>query len=265
MKKALLIAIAAMGVAMGASAQITEAQATAKTIKVGNRPTEGSFGLYIGGTTSMFKSIGSSTKVYPLPLLNFKYMKTDNLELRLGVEMYKERTSQSYDVRNEEDALETTTMKNSQSYYRFTPGVAYHFNSKNILDVYAGAEALVGWQTDKEWTENKDGNTTYGRGALCSMNLGGGAFVGLQAFIGDLPLAVGVEYGIQGIWYLGQTYTVETADGARYTPANFDMNLERKDGAFSIPDGAGQFEDYTKTSMKLGQQVRFTLSYYFNR
>lgn len=68
-------------------AQITTGETSAKKIKSGNRAQEGDFGLYIGGTTEMFKDlVNDNVDVKALPLVNFKYMYSDQLELRMGLE-----------------------------------------------------------------------------------------------------------------------------------------------------------------------------------
>ena len=87
MKKLVLCALMAMGLALPSVAQITEGVPTAKTIRTGNRVQKGDFGIYMGVSSNMFKDMkDKNIKINnPLPLVNLKYMVTDRIETRLGL------------------------------------------------------------------------------------------------------------------------------------------------------------------------------------
>ena len=87
--KFLLVLALCIGALSTASAQITIGEPSAKTIRTGNRPGEGCFGLYVGATSDMFKGFDSNIKIKALPLLNFKYMSSDQSEWRLGLELFE--------------------------------------------------------------------------------------------------------------------------------------------------------------------------------
>lgn len=252
MKKLFCLLTLCFGVAV-ADAQITTGESTSKVIRTGNRAKAGNFGIYVGGTTDMFRKIGDSDVNFSaMPLINLKYMYTDNLEFRLGLEWWKESSSQEMKVVTGEDeegneTTEKSERKSRESQFMFYPGVAYHFSNKNLLDVYVGAELPIGWGTIGTGDRDDDYNSSC-------FNIGLGAFIGLQAYIGNLPLAVGVEYGISGLHTGISDGTLTSADGQTANVSYRDLSLKNVTYA----------EDVKESKWKLGQQVRFTLSYYFN-
>ncbi len=78
-----------------ANAQITTGESTSQVIRTGNRAQAGNFGIYFGATTNVFKSIGNfgDADISAIPLINLKYMKSDKLEYRLGIEWWKKTSS----------------------------------------------------------------------------------------------------------------------------------------------------------------------------
>ncbi len=237
------------------SAQISTAEPTTNTIRVGNRPAKGSFGLYVGMTADMFDDLfDSNTQFKSLPLVNLKYMWTNNWEARLGLQFYKKGETVSYEMDGEGDGgeykIESLTTTN-----RIYPGVAYHFSPNNILDVYGGAELLLGWKKDKN-QHLSDDNFSDGAGSMTAFQFGGGLFIGLQAFVADLPLAIGLEYGFHGYGNYGLKYKQQTADGDVFQLAGNEFK--------DIYTDASADKMNARTT-QFGQQVRVTLSYYFNR
>lgn len=279
MKKIFLTAVLALCVGMSATAQISTGEPTAKKIRTGNRPQAGDFGLYLGMTSNMFKNLADNDiKMDPLPLINLKYMITDNWEARVGLEFYRTRETLKTEI--ETDGYEgkyegndnTYTLKGKEKFVEsqnhINPGIAYHFNSKNILDVYMGAEATIGWSRNSlyhdysklEGTEVKEG---YNNTRKASFQMGAGAFIGLQAFIADLPLAIGVEYGISTLFDTHLRYKNESQYGdgdemVTYTPSMDDLPNLKAHGI-----GGGEYDGLKANKGKIGNQFRITLSYYF--
>lgn len=221
-------------------AQITTGESSAQVIRTGNRAEAGNFGLYLGGTTTIFKDLVEGFEVEGLPLINFKYMLSDKLEARIGLEWWATSTTNSTDGENEGGDFETQSKVKETSKY-LTPGFAYHFSNSNVLDVYVGAEVPFGWGgntvtqyadydgNDYDVDEEKKTNT---------FKIGLGAFVGLQAYVANLPLAIGVEYGIS--------------------------SLKNVDSQTVVLDEEQEYE--MKSSVgdwTIGQQVRLTLTYFF--
>lgn len=239
-----------LGMVTVADAQISTGETSSKVIRTGNRAQAGNFGLYLGATSEIFKNIGASgTKFSAIPLINLKYMKTDQLEYRLGLEWYDKYTSENT-FSGDDDAVKHSSTTN-ESKFMFYPGIAYHFSPKNLLDVYVGAEVPIGFGTEGQheyYEGNEDAELDYSEGHTAKVfRMGAGAFIGLQAYIANLPIALGVEYGISTLY---NHYYQGTFEKDNYYLSNIDPN--------SVSP------QRSATKWKLGNQVRVTLSYYFS-
>ena len=188
MKKIFVLLALGLGV-MSAQAQITTGESSSKVIRTGNRAQAGNFGLYIGATTDMFRNLsnGGPEDFSCLPLINLKYMKTDNLEYRLGFEWWKSSTTTETDYGYNGAYGSKSEVTDAKSMYMFYPGVAYHFSKQNLLDVYVGSELPFGFSSASY--EVKGGTDE----SASHFRMGVGAFIGLQAYVGNLPLALGME------------------------------------------------------------------------
>lgn len=254
--KILFLALCLLGGALTANAQLTTGEPTAKVIRTGNRAKAGDFGLYVGVTSDMFGNmIDSEVGIAALPLLNFKYMTSDNFELRVGLEAYQLNEKLKGDTTGD-NAVSKSSKFNENSLMLY-PGIAYHFSKLNILDVYVGAELPLGWDSYTKSTVNDTYSNTKTKRAFV---LGLGAFVGLQAYIADLPLAIGVEYGISSRLDAGLKYKNVTVND-NTTTTTYTSNY------YDLPNVAGYSSDsYSKLAARKGEiggQVRVTLSYYF--
>lgn len=240
--KKFIVALAALVVALPSFAQISEGEPSARTIRTGNRLEKGTWGVYMGLTSDIVDGWTSVAGFHALPIIDVKYMVTDKWEVRAGIETMgtfsnaKGKTTATDVVNNEHDGM-----------FRLSPGCAYHFSKKNILDVYAGAELPFGYNAYSYVT-----STTKLTGSQFSIGLG--AFIGLQCFIANLPVALGLEYGLSGNAYLGGKYKYVSDDGAGNKSTKYYTDKDMTGTAY---DKLGL------NSGILGSQVRFTLSYFF--
>lgn len=263
--KFFLVAALCLGAITTASAQLTTGLPTSSTIRTGNRPGAGSYGLYFGATTDMFRDLANADiQMKSLPLINFKYMSTNEIEWRIGLEIYKgnELLKGERRVVNYEDSSESYMGykdKSKESTAALYPGIAYHFSRNNILDVYVGAELPLGWDMYNAVQEDS-ASKSISSSQKNAFFVGLGGFVGLQAFIADLPLAIGLEYGVSSRFDVGLKYKNVITTGNKtqttYTPDA---------GKFSQLS-VSNYDAYSKLSARkgaIGSQFRLTLSYYF--
>ncbi|MCM1109307.1 MAG: outer membrane beta-barrel protein [Clostridium sp.] len=269
MKKILFTALLSLCAGMSATAQITTGTPSAKHFKTGNRAQSGDFGIYLGMSSNMFKNLTDKDIKFenPMPLINLKYMITDNWEARVGLEFSKTRETVKGDQfmdetdNNGEPVGTEAKYKIVEADNRITPGIAYHFSKHNIIDVYAGAEGLLGWKRNSNYvTIDNDENST--RKASCQF--GAGAFIGLQAYIGNLPLAIGVEYGLSTLWESRLRYKQTSTDGEGNEQTSYTTNAEllpMLGAAGQLPESA--FENMKATRGTIGNKFAITLTYFF--
>ncbi|MDP4240297.1 MAG: hypothetical protein Q8904_12590 [Bacteroidota bacterium] len=233
-------------------AQLSTRENTTSVFRTGSRPQAGSYGLFIGPSFSEIKDMADNDQFTwrGIPLINIKYYTTDKIEWRLGLQFDGKSTSMSGSDNGTTPADFTNTERNS--FNRISVGGAYHFSPKNLLDVYTGAYIPFGWDTyHNEQTTGEYGTVK----SKFSPVIGAGAYIGLQAFIADLPISLGLEYGLSGIARFGKQYkNVVTTNG--------------KSETYYTEDKTGSGTTYSKLSLgdsSFGTDVRITFSYYFNK
>lgn len=262
-KKILFLALCAMCFSITSFAQITTGETSAKKIKIGNRAQAGDFGLYVGGTTEMFKDLfNDDLKVKALPLINFKYMYSNDLEFRLGLEFYKKTGTTKSELKEDigGDKIITESKNHTiESRNYIYPGIAYHFSKSNLLDIYVGAELPMGWERyavkNSSEVDGEDFTQNVSRGTF---NIGLGAFIGLQAYIANLPLAIGFEYGISSMLHAGLRYKHVQTDEDGKEQTYYTNELPGNPGF----DGT-EYDSLKIKQGEIGSQFRFTLTYYF--
>ena len=252
-KKVFLTAALLCAFSLASFAQLTTGEPSAKKIRTGNRAQAGDFGLYIGFPINNYVDDIKYGDLVPFPIVNLKFFALDQLEVRASIDAkaYSQKAM---------GKLMTTDKKlgegQSSGHFLVLPGVAWHFAKSNIVDVYAGAELPIGWSGAKQKMvdETADSEAIVAKNA-CSLGIG--AFIGLQFFIANLPVALGVEYGLSSQFDLGLKYkNTMTSAGTTQVFYTSDIN-----GSLVTP--ANQFEKLEAKRGNLGQQVRLTLSYYF--
>jgi hypothetical protein len=241
---------------MGGFAQISEGATNSTVIRTGNRPGAGTFGIYVGPSLNdILNLVDKNISWRGFPIVNFKYYRSSQLEFRLGMQFYSISTKTKGTVFAPAGPTPTYDTKSKESYNRITPGVAYHFSSKNIVDVYLGASIILGYDIDIiNWASSSE-ITLINKVKRTSFVMGGEAFIGLQCFVADLPLAIGLEYGISGLGEFGQKYKHEvgTIDGVTQTFYTTDGD-----------ENTGVYSKLKSSKGNVGNDVRLTISYYFH-
>ncbi|MCD8288165.1 MAG: hypothetical protein LUC18_04925, partial [Porphyromonadaceae bacterium] len=142
---------------------------------------------------------------------------------------------------------------------RFTPGVAYHFAGINLLDIYVGGAVPLGWDKYKAIDET---TVKYGNGSASeeyysnvtqkSGIFGVQAFIGLQAFVADLPFSIGLEYGLSAMFRTGLQYKHEMREGGS---EQVYYTTEKNNGS--------RYDDLKMSKSEIGGDIRVTFTYYF--
>jgi hypothetical protein len=205
MKKILLISLIAL-FGYSTFAQLsTRENVDPYVFKTGTRPEKGDIGIWIGPSVSeIIHMIDKDLNWRGMPLLNLKFYSSDNFAWRLGLQIY----NKSQGLKAKETLLDSVDAKMSKSktYFMLTPGFEHHFTPKNICDVYVGGNLPIGTSSDVHKNSMTVGkNKIYHNTSQNQFLLGIGAFIGLQFFVADLPLAIGVEGGLSGLGKFGGT------------------------------------------------------------
>ncbi len=251
-------------------AQLSTGRNSYSVIKTGNLPEAGDWGVFVGVGYSDFENIFSRDIEFKgFPLVNIKRYISDNLEVRMGLQFQGTATKISgeviesstdlefYDVDSSDAPYQTSTYleRESSGSNRFIPGVAYHFSRRNLIDVYIGASMPIGWDNNVTVFEVDGVATTSYISRPFTLGLSG--YIGLQGFVADLPISVGLEYGILGIKQFGDKTKVRTIDEMGYITTHYTPNSS------SFAGSNYNYEKLTATNFSLSNEVRITVSYYF--
>jgi len=261
-----------------ATAQLSDRVNNPTTLRVGTRPIQGNMGVYFGMSYNDIKDLVENQNNFEysgIPLVSLKYYVTDRWVARLGFQTYKE----SQIIKGEVDPALSPRYYTERNYtdivqrYLLSPGVEYHFASTNLLDIYAGGIIPFGVRTE-EFTDDyryATGEYQLHKRTKKTFAYGYEIFIGLQAFVADLPLAFGLDFGAAGLGYLKDKYKHEyyaniggiTSEQIYYTTEKDPANVD--DPNANGGTGLIKYRDLTSQDFKLDGNVRFTISYFFNR
>ncbi len=280
MKKGLLF-VALVTVACGtASAQLTTRDNNATNVRLGARPVAGDaalcFNIPIVGRS---ENDGNDAGLYNGNLfgagdvLTFKYYNTDDVAYRAGIRLKADNIvtkgtaadSTALTPQFEGDVSENIKRTVSREYV-LAPGIEKHFNATNIFDVYVGGDVLIGLGKDKtvDQEDYNNGDKSYTTRSTGTTIFGLGGVVGFNVFIAQLPVAVGLEYGLSGKWIFGGKTKVERE-------ITFGSTSESAEWIEQDVDGLGngdaiQYSDLSRRqfNMDTNHNVRLNIHIFFN-
>jgi hypothetical protein len=266
-------------------AQLTQRQSNPSNYSTGTRPLAGDFGIFLAvdifdaenivNDISGDNSSGDEPLNVPnFSLVNLKYYSSNDLVFRVGLVASKAKRVESGTLFFPSaspavagDLLEFKT-KSSKRDYAIKPGIEKHFNPSNVIDIYIGGEALIGTHIEVDETnrEFSGGDLDYFKRKGSSLLYGAGAFIGMQFFIADLPLSLGIEYGIIGKGYAMKRYRIdqEANIGGVNTAETFFIR-ESDIADFDSGNPTQRFESLSSRTFNLDNQVRVTFSYFFTK
>jgi hypothetical protein len=249
-------------------AQLSDRVNSPSKFKTGTRPITGNLGMFVGVSTDDIKKWtdkDSTTEVQNLlPLVSLKYYHADDLVFRIGVKNVKNKTVRDGKVDpnvNIPGGLTSKTNIEVNSEFYLTPAVEKHFLSSNILDPYVVVTIPLGYVRERvvnnehyEFGDFSDHTMTKN-----SFAYGFETHIGLQAFIADLPLALGWELGMSGIGYRGEKYKhiENTSVGGVETNQTY---YTYKDDPLNT-----KYSSLKSNSFEVNGSIRVTLSYYFSK
>ena len=107
--------------------------------------------------------------------------------------------------------INSNEFKNSSRTYVLVPGIEKHFSKNNFFDVYVGADLYMGFGRNviTNNIEQVSGDFNNRKAVTGFTQVGLGGVVGFNVFIAELPISIGLEYGQNLLWTLGNKTKVE--------------------------------------------------------
>lgn len=275
MKKTIL-SVVLLGACSVASAQLSTRENQDTRYKFGGRPVAGDMALTFGLTVNNAsfgedidetRDISVWNRLSRGNLIIAKKFIADDLAIRAGLRLYRDSRS----LKGEVDSIPTTgtgqwtlsevEFKESSREYMLVPGIEKHFSSSNIFDVYAAGDLYLGFGRDKSVNSqtNTDGDVTSTTQTTPYTIVGLGGVIGVNVFVLDLPVSVGVEYGLSAFWQLGNRTKVEVE-----TPDESYEYFTVANDPFSLQGQAYTSLKQKYMTMNTNDQVRIVANIYFN-
>jgi len=266
-------------------AQLSDRVNSPSTFKIVTRPVAGNWGIVIAPSYQDFSDIinridgDDSTEVKNiLPVIALRIYKSDNLVLRIGLRSKSSNLKISGNLFLPDSILnqnltELKYQRRTAELY-ITPGVEYHFSKSNILDVYLGAIIPLGYVKENQTDYLRSATADYQSYERTRFSLAYGfeGFIGVQAFVADLPLSIGIELGTTALGKLGKKWKVKYSakSGTTLTDQTYyKLNLDNDDQIDPLSAGTiaqtSTFDKLTAKSFGVDGMARLTLSYYFNK
>ncbi len=311
------ILLVAVACASSAMAQLTTREAAPNSYKLGAYPQAGDLSLMFSvfnitnfdsddDAVSDFASVNSLGRG---DLITGKYYWTDQIAFRVGIKLQREVSDKySFDTDTSSELFtqdpdnigplngatitEEYSTKSVVRDWAIKLGIEKHFNSSNFFDVYAGTDLYLGLGKEKFELNETTANGTVGTGTtpdgfstvenLTSSRsftkVGLLPFIGVQMFVLDLPVSIGVEYGWDALWKFGGLWKNEieiTQEGFDATSGDpieesvsgtyYSDGLTPPTGARDISGTPGQNGSAGSSSLNTNQNVKILLNIYFGR
>lgn len=287
MKKSLLITCVCLALGSAALAQLSTRENYELNYKLGARPQAGDAALQfvipiinLSGDTSAGLYKGNS--LFASDFLTYKYYLTDNNVVRGALRWAIDNASVSglgsdssaFNNVNEDLLLTDRKQKFIMREFALAGGLEKHFTRSNVFDVYGAGELLIGLGKNKSISEDDFGNgdKMYMTRTTNTRILGFGLITGFNVFIAELPISVGLEYGLTGKWIFGGKTKVEMEQSIE--AFDFDESgewFEQETDAFGNDDlnvngDVQQYSDLSRRAFILNtnHNVRLNIHIYFS-
>lgn len=247
-------------------AQITERENDNTIYKLGNRPEKGTKVLGVGfnlndTTFSNFK-VGNQGI-----FIMGRYFISDRTAIRGSIRCNKDsRVTRGLDVDTSvsfTNAQLVHDLRTSKREYAIMPGIERHFKYTNLFDIYVGADAILGFTRSVKVENNEYTSNVYSRETkktpetLAGLN----GLVGLNLFIGDLPISLGFEYNFSALArFGGKTHVIRETRDAGGNVNNDDYFTQDTD-AFDNPDNLA-YNKLKRRSLESNDSFRIMLNFY---
>ena len=193
--------------------------------------------------------------------IKYRSFSSETTAFRVGVFLGFSNTTKVTQDENSQTQMLELKEKNGSTTISLQPGIEKHFSSSNIFDVYAAGDLYLGFGRDKSVNSqtNTDGDVTSTTQTTPYTIVGLGGVIGVNVFVLDLPVSVGVEYGLSAFWQLGNRTKVEVE-----TPDESYEYFTVANDPFSLQGQAYTSLKQKYMTMNTNDQVRIVANIYFN-
>jgi hypothetical protein len=268
-KKFLLFALFFAFCASSANAQLSQRLNDNQTFRMGNRPQGGDMALVFGvPITNGNAALGIWNGLSSGNLLTFVNYSDDQNAMRMGVRISNSSTTSN----GKSDTADFPTNMFEEAKYGIrsttvllAPGWEHHYSNKNLFDVYSAIDVLAGFNTEKAVSNELyiNGDMRDFKATTRTIQVGAGAVIGISAWISNLPVSVGLEYGWSVLWNLGGATSVkeDIKMGSNETSVEYKYQEFRPDGS---PDPTF-YESLSRRNMEAetNDDVKVVLRFYF--
>lgn len=253
--KLILVGLAVICFHLSSYSQLSDRVNSPSTYTLGTRPVAGNYGIQIGSSYRDVEDIFDQNKDFEaLPIVTLKYYNTNNTVYTIGLKTNKEKTVLKGTLSSPSEELE---YKSLNSELMIVPGIEKHFGQTNILDVFVGLRAPFGIQREIE--KQVSGGLTM-KSSKNSLGYGIDAFVAFQAFIGDLPFAIGAEINYSLFGKLGDKYKITTEGGI-----GGDQTYYVTDVSNPLVSPFDEFDELSARTLMVESDIRVNLVYFFRQ
>ena len=246
--------------------QLSDRVSSPSTFKIGTRPVSGDMGVYFGIAYKDIKNLIDNKDYEGLPLVSIKYYISDNLVGRIGIDYSKETDIEKGEI----DPVITggtmieNTSKQITSDLLLTPGVERHFLNSNLFDAYFAAMLPLGYKRDIIENDQVFQGNLYDEYKMSRFSFAYGleCLVGIQGFIADLPLALGLEIGFSGLGYISDKYKSVVNSNITGTVVTQTYYTRTDD---PVTNGDIYYSKLSARNYEMSGNVRIQLSYYFSK
>jgi hypothetical protein len=264
-----MLVLALMFFATNSFAQLSTRVNDTSIIKLGGRPLagdmafsfsypivkDGTFGLHLNKNLVQYNDY-----------ISYKYYLTDKLVLKLGLMFFKS-SARTAGTTNDTAlfGIEKNDYLVNKRQYSIVPGVEKHFALGNIFDIYVGGNLNLGFGKNSEINDislvNGDYNNYTAKRNTTLVGLGG--VIGVNVFIANLPLSIGLKYNFNSDWTLGGKWKVKESSKVGTTEISKDYFLQDEDAKGNVD--ILQYDKLKRNLWDTNQEIRVVLNVYFSK
>ncbi len=289
MKKLILLTVCFSFIAAGLQAQLSTRENYDQRLKLSTRPKAGDASLQfvipiidLSSSDSSNAGLYKGNSLFRSDFLTYKYYLTDQNVLRLALRYTvanarmegtaPDSTGSLNPINENLDEIETDLKRLQQRDFAIAGGLEKHFSNSNIFDVYGGAEVMIGLGKNKtiDQEEYFNGNKEFTTKTTNTKILGFGLVTGFNVFIAELPISIGLEYGLTGKWMFGGKTKVEREQTVGTISQSAEW-FEQEEDIFGDDDvnllgQPQQYSDLSRRSFNVNtnHNVRLNIHIYFS-